>query len=86
MDDRGSDQFASSSKTCGIADFPAVLAKANEQSSLSRAVWSDPSPAPIGVSHEKAVGSFPASPGCWGEHLVQLELSDSLVLTTILRI
>jgi hypothetical protein len=73
-------------KNCALADFSAVLVKAEEQSSLSRGVRSNPAPAPLLLSLESAVGSFQANPARWGIHQIPLESSDSLSLTTILRI
>jgi hypothetical protein len=73
-------------KDCALSDYSAVLVKAEEQSSLSRGVRSDPAPAPIRLSLESAVGSFQANPARWGIHQIPLESSDSLSLTTILRI
>jgi hypothetical protein len=73
-------------KDCGQAEFSAVLVKAEEHSTLERGARSDPAPAPIRLSPANAVGSFQASPAGQGIHQVSLESSDSLPLTTILRI
>jgi hypothetical protein len=73
-------------KDCELADFSAVLVKAEEQSSLSRGERSDRAPAPLLLPLESAVGGLPAKPARWGIHHMPLESPDSLLLNTILRI
>jgi hypothetical protein len=73
-------------KDCALADFSAVLVKAEEQSSLSRGVQSDRAPAPLLLSLESAIGSLQANPVRWSIHQTPLESPDPLSLSTILRI
>jgi hypothetical protein len=84
--DLSGEKLAAPAKDCGQAEFSAVLVKAEEQSSLSRGMRGDPSPASLLLSLEIAVGSLQANPARWGIHQVPLESPDSLPLTTILRI
>jgi hypothetical protein len=86
MGSNGGEQLVSTSKTCGAADFSAVLVKANEQPSLSRAAQSDTAPTLIGVSLDYGRGSFDESPARFGLHRIPLKSEDSPLLTTILRI
>jgi hypothetical protein len=82
----GGEQLVAATKACAAADFSAVLVKANELSSLSQEVRSDAAPALIGGSPEHGLGDFDESRRRGGLHRVPLELEDSLLLTTILRI
>jgi len=84
--DRSGEILIAPGKDCALADFSAVLVKAEEHSSLERGARSDLAPAPIHLSLENAFGSLQANPARWGIHQVPLESPDSLPLTTILRI
>lgn len=84
--DRSGDVLVAPGKDCAIADFSAVVVKAEEHSPLKRAARSDPAPAPIHLSLESVVGSLHASRDRWDIHRIPLESPDSLKLTTILRV
>jgi hypothetical protein len=81
-----SEQLAAPSKFCGAADFSAVLVRADEKSPVLERVRNAPaSIGIIGVRSER-VGSLAAASEHLSLHRVSLELSNSLLLTTILRI
>jgi hypothetical protein len=85
-EDRNGAKIVASAKDCGQTEFSAVLGKAEEQSSRSREVRSNPEPAPIRGSLVNAVGTLQASSGRWSIYRVPLESPDSLSLITVLRI
>jgi hypothetical protein len=85
-EDRSGEVLVAPGKDCALADFPAVLVKAEEHSPLVRGVRSDLAPAPICLSLESAIGSLQANPALWAIHRIPLESPNSLPLTTILRV
>jgi hypothetical protein len=84
--DRGGEKLVAPGKDCALADFSAVLLKAEEHSTFERGVRSDRAPAPIRLSLESVVRSSQADRARWGIHQIPLESPDSLPLITILRI
>jgi hypothetical protein len=86
MPANGDDHYTAPNKTCGATDFSAVLATADEQSSLLQAVRSGPTPTLIVPSPAHGLDSFRAIQERWAVHRVPLESNDFLPLTTTLRI
>jgi|SRR5580692_2632491 hypothetical protein len=82
----GPDQYVATNKSCGAADFSAVLVASDEQSLLLQAAGDHSAPVALDHSNERALQSFHASPGRWSIHRVPLKSKDFLPLTTILRI
>jgi hypothetical protein len=81
----GSEQFVAAGKACGASDFSAVLVKADEKSSVLQSVRIATAPIRV-IGPAERVASLPTASGHRGVNLVPLELRDSLLLTTILRI
>jgi len=72
-------------KICGNSDFSAVLTNQDEKASFQRGARSIAASSPLSRPAELAATS-PIKLVRWGEHLVPITPSSSLVLTTTLRI
>jgi hypothetical protein len=82
----GGEQFVAASKTCGASEFSALLIKADEKSSVLQSVRNAPAPIRVIGAPSEHLASLPAASEHLSVHRVPLELRNSLLLTTILRI
>ncbi|MGB9465199.1 MAG: hypothetical protein WBR10_08810 [Candidatus Acidiferrum sp.] len=82
----GDEQFIAPGKTCGAADFSAVLSKSDEQNMSSRGMRSDSAPVLIGESYQQYFESLRTSLGHLSAHRIPLEFATSLLLIPPLRI
>jgi hypothetical protein len=82
----GRPQLVAPSKACGVNDFSAVLVKADEEYLLSQDARNHAAAVILNGLPELGLESLRAGPQRRDVHLIPLESSDSLLLTTILRI
>jgi hypothetical protein len=82
----GRPQLVAPSKACGVSDFSAVLVKADEEYLLSEGARNPAAPVIPNGSPELKLDGLRAGSERRGVDLIPLESSDSLLLTTILRI
>jgi uncharacterized membrane protein len=82
----GGAQFVAVSKACRAPELSAVLLKADDKSSSLQNIRNVPAPIPFTGAPAERLGGLHASSEDLSVHRVPLELSDSLLLTTILRI
>jgi hypothetical protein len=82
----GRPQLVAPSKVCGLSDFSAVLVKADEEYLLSQGARNHAAPAIVSGSPELGLESSRTGPRRRGVHLIPLDLPDSLLSTSILRI
>src|SRR5579863_7121014 len=73
-------------KTCGAADYSAVLLNADEQASLQRDTRSFSASSSVSRPAGREASTSPAMLVRWGEHLVLIAPPSSLLQTTTLRI
>jgi hypothetical protein len=86
MEAEGSGQFVAPGKTCGAAEFSAVLAKPDEQNVSSGEVRSNSAPVLFFGSHERGFEDSHKYLGNLNELRIHSNLRNSLLLSTILRI
>ena len=86
MDAEGSGQFVAPGKTCGAAEFSAVLAKPDEQNMSLRGARSDSAPALFFGSQEHGFEDSHRILGNLNELRVHSNSANSLMLSTTLRI
>ena len=79
-------QLVAPGKACGVSDFSAVLVKPDEEYLLSQGARNPAAPVILNGSPQLGLERLRIGPGRPGVHLIPLESSDSLLLTTILRI
>jgi hypothetical protein len=82
----GRPQLVAPSMVCGLSDFSAVLVKADEENLLSQGARNHAAPVILNGSPELGLESLRTGPQRRGVYLILLDLPDSLLLTTILRI
>jgi hypothetical protein len=82
----GRPQLVAPSKVCRVSDFSAVLVKADEEYLLSEGARILAAPVILNGSAQLELDGWRTGPQRRGVHLIPLESSDSLLLTTILRI
>jgi len=82
----GGEQFVATNKACRTPDFSAVLVKADEKTALLESARNVPAQAPVSRTIPERLGSSLATVGHSSACRVPSELSDALLLTTILRI
>ena len=86
MDAEGSGQFVAPGKTCGAAEFSAVLAKPDEQNVSSGQARSNSAPVLFFGSHEHGFEDSHRILGNLNELRVHSNSANSLMLSTILRV
>jgi hypothetical protein len=82
----GGEQFVAVTKACGAPDLSAVLLKTGEKSTSLQNIRNIPAPIPFTEAPAERLGSLHASSEDSSLDRVPLELSDALLLATILRI
>jgi len=82
----GRPELVAPGTACGVSDFSAVLVKADEEYLLSQGARNPAAPVIHNGSSALGLESLRLGPRRPGVHLIPLESSDSLLLTTILRI
>jgi hypothetical protein len=82
----GGEKLVAASKACGATDFSAVLVKADEKTLLLEKARDFHAALRVSGTIPAHLGSSPATVEHLSAHGVPSELSDSLLLTTILRI
>jgi hypothetical protein len=81
----GQPQLVAPGKACGVGDFSAVLVKPHEEYLLSQGARNPAAPVILNGAPELGLESFGIGPRRRGAHPIPLESSDSLLLTTVLR-
>ena len=82
----GRPQLVAPGKVCGLSDFSAVPVKAGEEYLLSQGARNRAAPVILNGSLELGRESLGTGPQSRDVHLVPLDLPDSPLLTTILRV
>jgi len=82
----GRPQLVATGKFCGLSDFSAVLLRADEEYLLSHGSRIHAAPVILKGPPELELESFSTGPQSRDAHLIPLDLPDSVLLTTILRI
>ena len=82
----GRPQLVAPGTACGVSDFSAVLVRPDEECLLSQGARNPAARVIHQGSPELRLESLRQGPRGPGVHLIPLESSDSLLLTTILRI